>query len=120
MTIKKYTKPQEKLFIVRRTSKQGGKPCDEAFEAEIMRVDSRNTDDPKKILVYGGTEGWYKHGSNHRLENGRICRDIFDKVYVIELDSITNIMNFIDKYGECIIDRDRGFCTIEIYDNYRE
>jgi hypothetical protein len=90
---------------------------------EVMCIDRRTVDDPKKIEYYGGGDyWWYASGTNHRIENGEICRDMkYEEVYVINIDNITDIMNLIDKYGECIIGRNAGgFNTIEIYDDYRE
>ena len=34
---------------------------------------------------------------------------------------IPDLPAFVTKYGRCILDRDdNGFCTVEIYDDYRE
>ena len=34
---------------------------------------------------------------------------------------IPDLPAFVAKYGRCILDRDdNGFCTVEIYDDYRE
>lgn len=112
--------PCSGLFLANRTSSWSGKPCDEAFEAETMQIDRRNCDDPKKIPAHKGTDGdWYQRGTNHRVENGTICRDLgWQREWFVRLD---DVMAFVDKYGECVVGRDhRGFATIEIYDDYRE
>ncbi len=34
---------------------------------------------------------------------------------------VSDIQDFVDRYGNCIVGRDsNGFCTVEIYDDYRE
>ncbi len=41
-----------------------------------------------------------------------------EKEWAVELEDIGA---FVDKYGQCVVGRDiDGFCTIEIYDDYRE
>lgn len=86
----------------------------------IVDTDARNCDDPKKIPANRGTNGdWYEDGTNHRVEGGKIRRDLGTKeVWGVEL---TDLQAFVDKYGECIVGRENsGFYTIEIYDTYRE
>ena len=116
------TKPRSGLYLVRRTSNWGEdiKPCDEAFKILFKKIDVRNTDDPKKIPAFRGTNGnWYELGTNHRVENGMIMRDMGTKTaWAIE---ISDIQGFVDKYGDCVVGRNvEGFCTIEIYDDHRE
>lgn len=118
--MQRFEHPQPGLFVVSRTSSSLSKPCDEAFEAETMQVDRRNVDDPKKIPANRGTDGdWYSIGTNHRIVDGNICRDIG---YMVGwFAKIDDPLTFADKYGPCIIGRDhRGFATIEIYDDCRE
>lgn len=113
--------PRDGIFLVTRTSVwDDGKPCDEAYVVEIMNVDRRNCDDPKKIPMNRVTDGdWYLRGSNHRVENGCICRDIgWERKWAVNIDSV---MDFVDKHGECVVRRNNdGFAEIEIYDNNRE
>ena len=115
------TSPQPGLFLVSRTSQHDKKrPCEEAFQAYTVFVDMRNADDPKKIPAYNGTNGdWYERGSNHRIEDGRITRDLHRyQAWFVRID---DIMKFVEKYGTCVIDCDsNGIGTIEIYDDYRE
>ena len=107
-------------FLVSRTSAWDERPCDEAFQIDIVRTDTRNVDDPKKIPANNGTDGtWYLDGTNHRVENGRIKRDMgVAAVWVVE---VSDLLSFIDKYGECVIGKGiNDFYTLEIYDDYRE
>lgn len=113
------TPPRPGLYICCRTS-SGNPSIPEAFKVLVVETDTRCCDDPKKIPANYGTDGdWYTIGTNHRVEDGMIKRDIGTRYeWAVEL---TDIMEFVDRYGECIVGRDdRGFCTIEIYDDYRE
>lgn len=110
-----------RLFSVTRTSSYVGKPCEEAYEIEVKKVDTRSCDCPSKILFYKGTTSWwYREGTNHRVENGFIKRDLGTKrIWVVELD---DILEFVSKYGECVLsyDSDLDMYCFEIYDDYRE
>lgn len=113
-------RPRPSLFLCRRTSTCGGKPCDEAFEVVLVNTDTRSCDDPKKILAHHGTDGdWYERGTNHRVEAGMIRRDLGTKTkWAVELP---DVMPFVKKYGDCVVGvNDDGFNEIEIYDDYRE
>lgn len=67
-------------YRVMRTSSYGESPeppCDGAYQIRVTRVDRRLTDDPKKVPSGRGTdEWWYDRGTNHRVEDGCICRDL--------------------------------------------
>jgi hypothetical protein len=107
--------PRVGIYLVSRTSCCEGKPCDEAYEVEMMQVDRRNCDHPKKIPAHDGTDGdWYNHGSNHRVENGNICRDMgWRRQWVVQ---VNDVMDFVDSHGECVVGRtNEGYATIEIY-----
>ncbi len=116
--------PYAGLYLCTRTSDyQDVKPCDEAFRVPLVAIDTRDVDDPKKIPINEGTDGdWYIKGSNHRVEDGRITRDMgIEEVWAVKLVDLQAFTDFVDKYGSCIIARDdRGFCTIEIYDAFCE
>lgn len=107
--------PRQGLYLCSNGSLEHGvKPCPEAFEVVIVHVDTRSSDDPRKIPAFNGTDGdWYTSGSNHRVVKGKIKRDIgFKSVWAVE---ITDIQAFVDKHGECVLERDNdGFCTIHI------
>ncbi len=112
--------PRAGLYICERTSAYGEKPCDEAFKVLRVDTDVRNTDDPRKIPAHNGTDGgWYDKGTNHRVEGGRIMRDVgYETAWAVE---IADVQAFVDKHGLCVVGRDgSGFCEIEIYDDYRE
>lgn len=108
-------------YRIKRTSMWGDdSPCEGAISRSVVTVDRRNVDDPKKIPANNGTDGdWYTKGTNHRIENGNICRDTgFNNEWFIE---IPDLMEFVKGYGDCIIKiGDGGIPEIEIYDDYRE
>ena len=115
-------KPRKGLFLCSRMSCYGCKPCDEAVEVEIVNVDKRNKDDPKKIPAYLDKDDswWYDNGTNHRVVNGFIQRDMGTrKEWVVETD---NLLDFIDKNGGDVIITKHfdGFYEIKIYDSYAE
>jgi hypothetical protein len=121
MTDDKPVMPRVGLYLCDRTSYFfGEKPCVEAFRVPMMHVDTRDCDDPKMIPENRGTDGdWYSRGANHRVENGKIRRDMgIRQVWAVEID---DVQAFVDKYGKCVVERNaEGYCTIEIYDDYRE
>lgn len=122
-------------FIIERTSvhydeiTEENKPCEEAYKGQYTYVDTRTCDCPTKILMYYGDpekalNDWFGEGSNHRVENGRIKRDLFtEDTWFIDINSLDALINFKEKYGDIIIGK-RPSCddchSIEIYDYYRE
>jgi len=111
--------PEDNLFLVERTSILGWdvSPCDEAFSVEVINVDRRILrGDYTNYIWY---KQWYDKGTNHREWERGICRDLGTKLkWAVRID---NIMEFVKKYGQCVIEIDlNGFNTIEIYDGYRE
>ena len=114
--------PRRDLFLCSRTSAHDldVKPFDGCVKRLVVRVDRRNTNDPAKVPAYlGRSEWWHESGTNHRIENGKICRDIG----VMERWVIysPNIIALVEEHGEVIVGKDQdGFYTIEIYDDYRE
>ena len=120
----KITKPSKNIFLVSRTSMccSDKKPCEEAYPINIIDVDTRTVDDPKKIPCYfnGREQMWYREGTNHRVENGKIKRDMgITQEWAIETD---DILSFIDKCDDPVIisKNDDGYYRIEIYDDWRE
>lgn len=105
----------DNIFIVSKTSCVGGSPCDEAVEFTYTFVQSASDDDLK---IFG--DNWHKRGTNHRTHGDLYLRDLeVETGYYVK---ISNIVDFVDKYGDCVVGRCRlsGAITIEIYDTYRE
>jgi len=115
--------PRSGLFKVFRTSSSGYRsdepPCRNAVSYKFVHVDRRSASDPSKVIPNEAHAWWYGEGANHRVEKGKICRDIgYSSSWFVEL---TDIMAFVREYGECVLSVDSdGFDTIEIYDYYRE
>lgn len=114
--------PEDGVYLVSRTScyADSEKPCDEAFEVEVLRVDARNVSSPEKL--FNGADDWWARGTNHWVENGNIKRDLgLERRWAVHVDDIAGIWGFVSKYGDCVLSVDRnGFRNIEIYDSYRE
>ena len=71
------------------------------------------------LIINKGTDGdWYMKGSNHRVENGMIRRDMgVEQAWAVT----TDLWAFIAKYGSCVVKQDMdGYKSVEIYDTYRE
>ena len=120
--IRRVTSPIQGMAKISRTScwHEEKPPCDGAVRFEVMSVDRRRVDDPKKIPANKGTDGgWYTRGENHRIEDGCICRDLgWREEWFIEVD---DVFGFAEKHGRCIVSVDEdGWKCIEIYDDYRE
>lgn len=122
-SIPKLSGPRRGLFRVKRSSIRSIEktcPCDEAVQYMTLIVDRRDVDDPKKLRCNKGTDGdWWIRGTNHRIENGCICRDFgWEAGWFVE---ISDVMDFVRKHGDCVVSIDNdGYETIEIYDDYRE
>jgi len=66
----------------------------------IVRVDTRTTDDPKKVKAGKGKDDWwYGGGTNHRVENGQIKRDFIENVNTIEVESLEKLIEIIGENG---------------------
>ena len=120
--IKWMIEPEKNVYLVSKTSLRDDskKPCEEAYKVMMKKIDRRTTDDPAKIPAsHGDGAWWYKKGTNHRVENGFICRDLgWREAWVVK---VYDIYNFICEHGECVLSiKHEGFMEIEIYDDYRE
>lgn len=114
-------------FIITRSSDFLSKkqPIDGSYQKEITRVDVRSISDPSEFDYPRLREEWYKAGTNHRVINGKIARDLgIEKVWVVNINTLEELMNFKDECGEDIIITasyiDHTTPEIEIYDSYRE
>jgi hypothetical protein len=110
-------------FYLTRTTDSDLQPCDEAYQRDYFYVDRRTAKDPKELGQYGAD--WYENGTNHRLEDGMIARDIPQPGgWFIELTNLLDLLEFVNKHGRVIIEpisnRVKDTYEIEIYDDYRE
>ena len=71
-------------------------PVPGAVQRSVTIHDVRNVGDPSELLF---REGWYDHGTNHRLVKGCICRDYGTGLeWFVE---IPDIMVFVREHGPC-------------------
>jgi hypothetical protein len=66
---------------------------EECIKVKGIRIDRRFCDEPVKI------KEWYEEGKNHRVVNGHIERDFDDEFYIIEMNTLEDLMNFQSKYN---------------------
>ena len=105
-------------FEITRTSTYDEQPCPESVKRTRTKVDTRFADDPSKVKSYGGTtDWWYSNGTNHRIVNGYITRDLGTEEYwSIEFNSLEELIAFTNKYGAVVISE----LEIEIIDDYMD
>lgn len=86
----------------------GRKPLEGVFEVSVVEVDVRSVNDPRKVAAEDGTsDWWYRKGTNHRVENGYIVRDLgLVKMWAIE---ISDMQEFVRKHEYAAIWFDRGY-----------
>lgn len=114
-------------FIITRTSDWGdSSPCAEAKKEKIwVTEDDKCLSFEEHDRVYPNRAPWLSVGENHRISsNGHIQRDVEQTEWVVDINSIEDLLDLSKKYGELIISAQ--FCPwkiapcIEIYDDYRE
>ena len=115
-------------YIVERASEWNEeiKPCEECRQITITCIDERTTDDPSKIPGCKNNPNiWYEQQGyfNHRVENGHIKRDYLKKVWVVEINSLEQLHEFVNKYGAIVFGDyyvNKNLKRILIYDDYIE
>ena len=107
---------KENEYIVTRTSEYRAQPHKDAFRVWRIEVDRRTVDAPEKLG--DKVSQWYSFGSNHRVENGMICRDIgMKEVWVMK---IPDLIDFALEVERIVVLNCKGCIEIEIYDTWRE
>ncbi len=96
-----------KFIVNRRTVSlvESKKPCDEAREELLTPLDYRTVktlDEARKKIWY---KDWIKGGVNHREEDGAVVcdRKVKEKQWVVDVDSLEELIDFQGKYGEIMI-----------------
>jgi len=108
-----------KFKISRTSSFDEVMPCEDCIKEQVIRIDERKVDDHKKLQY--GSETWFKLGQNHRIVNGKIRRDFREDSWMIEFNTIEELVDFSEKHGPIIIHNNgENNHSIEIYDDYRE
>lgn len=113
-------------FRISRASKLANleKPCEEAELSNIKLWDERYCNEETFNRKHGKMDGlWKSKGKNHKtLKNGNIAREVGqNKVWTINISTFKELTNFLDKYGESIINTPKEheqYGTITIYDDY--
>jgi dissimilatory sulfite reductase (desulfoviridin) alpha/beta subunit len=99
------------LFKILKSSYSGSvftpKPVEEAELRDYIATDVRPVDDPKKINPELSPEKWwYGIGFNHRVEDGKIKREIKKSAWFVEIKDLEELIRFIEKYGgSCVIEK---------------
>ncbi len=77
------------------------KPCEAAIQKSYAKIDERIVDDPRKIDHYGNkSDWWYEEGTNHRIVNGRIQRDMEEIVgWFMETESLKEVAQLMLLYN---------------------
>ena len=119
-------------FIVKRTSdwEQNNPPCRGAVETLVQVWDFRTFKTPqehdaKLCQGHRPSQQWLEKGTEHGTYEGGIKRRLDDKKgWVIEINSLEELIEFSKEYGELVVSNftstNYEVPTIEIYDDYRE
>lgn len=94
-------------------------PCDSAHWGEYIHVDERTTNDPARIPFRNG-ETRFTSGVNHRTVNDHIMRDFIHEGWLIEINTLDELVALYKELGEeLIISANGDTLQLEIYDDYR-
>ncbi len=116
------------LFEVTRTSiYTDNKPFENCKEIQLTHLEIRTLKTPNEFDdKFGYREGkWLEKGTNHRIINGRIARDLDkENTWGIEIGSLEELMQFVESVKNDVIITtstiDKKTPSLEIYDDYRE
>jgi hypothetical protein len=108
-------------FICVRTSRRDDKPCEEAYEKEFLFY----TNCTAKTVEEAKKHEWVRNGLPVQKDGFvRVFRADKEKVWCVNISSIESMIEFVGKYGKCVIfnhtDSEDILLKIEIYDYYRE
>lgn len=116
------------IFEVTRTSMWSKeKPYENCIPITLTNVDWRTFKSPEEhdARLAKQCGNWFSRGSNHRVINGTIARDMGSmSTWGIEINSLEELMIFKEAVGEDLVLSiscvDHKTPCIEIYDDYRE
>jgi hypothetical protein len=84
-------------FFTNRTLR---KPFAQCLLVKGYMIDRRTTDCPSKVPAYKGeTDWWHRTGTNHRVVDGQICRDMEDEFHVMDIKTIDELLDFQKQTG---------------------
>jgi len=112
-------------FKVTRTNTTDEKPCDGAIKEIYSLIDKRHCMIPEDIHNSSKYKRfylkWHELGTNHRITDDGIERELQREGWFITLDSLEELIKFKNSVGKpCIVSTSGNINTIEIYDGYRE
>lgn len=108
-------------FIIKRISAYKEKPCDRAVKAERFVTEKRSCTEEYFDKEFSEWQGkWRSKGKNHTVdEKGWIQREIEEECFIIELNTLEELVDFVKEIDEEVIiwtDRN-GLCFLEINDD---
>ncbi len=117
-------------FKISRTSMWGeNKPCDNAYKKKIIKKDERGFQTFEEIKEKINVD-WLSEGFNHKIipaneyfKTQHIYREFNKEIWVIEINTLEDLLKLENNYGNLIIERayeNDEIYEIEIYDDWRE
>jgi hypothetical protein len=107
------------------------KPCEEAYKKQIVSIDERafkTFEEHDKRLPRD--KKWLEEGFNHKIISANnkfdcqhIYREFNDEIWCIKINSLKELLELQDKYGDIILStsfKNDNIRKLEIYDDYRE
>ncbi|NCU26025.1 hypothetical protein EOM86_04805 [Candidatus Nomurabacteria bacterium] len=112
-------------FRITRTSSNyfyEKRPCEKAVKGTYLYTHTRTCTEEEFNRKFADREGlWRSKGINHRVNSrGYIQREDERKGFLIEINTLEELVAFVDEVGDIIISKDNPMPEIEIYDDYRE
>ncbi len=106
-------------MVTRLDGDSDTQPCEGAEKFLVLHIDRRSSGDPKKIPCFAeDANGWWDFGTNHRIENGGIVRDLdWKPAWFIKTP---DLWKFVQEQGDCVVGfADEGYRWITIFNNLR-
>jgi hypothetical protein len=112
-------------FRITRTSGScvnEAKPCEKAVKGTYLYTSTRTCTEEEFNRKFADREGlWRSKGINHRVDSrGYIQREYEREGFLIEINTLEELVAFVDEVGDIVISKDNPMPEIEIYDGYRE
>jgi hypothetical protein len=113
-------------FVISRASNflnDEVQPVPQAVKGRYVSVDIRTVDSPDKLQYEGALKEWHERGSNHRVVDGQIRRDLKRSGWLLDFADLQELMDFIHDVGSVVITpRSDPADTprLKIYDDYLE
>lgn len=111
-----------KFIIDRASNWRDTEPCKEAVKEVVTFTDTRNWESFEEYAKHCN-DNFLVEGFDHKVVDGHIERKINREVYVIEFNTLEELMSFINKYGNIVIYKHSDDCElnqITIYDSWIE